>query len=554
MIARRAATLTLALGGVGILAACASSGPTGPGEVSRVVVTPRTVTILAFGDTIHLTARAIDAVGRTIEGVSFSWESSAGQIASVDQSGVVTSHRNGPTTIIARTDDVSGDAQITVVQTSDSVSVTPAAFVLTGPGATRQLTAEGWDANGNRVADAIFDWNSSNPSVADVDATGLVTGIASGPATITADAGTATGTANATVTEAVATVEVEPAGDTLAALGDTVRFEAVAKSASGSEIPGVEFSWGSDDEGVATVDDAGLASAVGNGTAKITAAADGVDGSATLVVDQRAASVSMSPSSLPTFDALGDTVRLSAEAFDANSNPIAGAQFVWSSTDTLVASVDGSGLVTIAGNGAAMVKALIDGIEGSVGVEVSQVVDTVDIEPDSPELTAIGALVGMQATALDANGFEVEGKNFDWMSSQPQVATITAAGLVEAVGNGATIVTATTDGVSGQTRVTVQQQVSNILIDPEFVALEIDEVVLLTATAYDFNGHEVEDQSYDWESSNELVASVTALGAVRGKSAGVAIITASIGPVEGMAEVAVGQFAATIRPGGSPDR
>ena len=52
------------------------------------------------------------------------------------------------------------------------------------------------------------------------------------------------------------------------------------------------------------------------------------------------------------------TVRLRAEAFDANGHAVAGAAFTWESGDTLVAEVDGAGPVRGVGEGAATITAM----------------------------------------------------------------------------------------------------------------------------------------------------------------------------------------------------
>ena len=66
------------------------------------------------------------------------------------------------------------------------MEVSPATAELTALGASVQLTAVAFDANGHAVAGAEFSWESSDAGVATVDALGLVTGVAEGAATITA--------------------------------------------------------------------------------------------------------------------------------------------------------------------------------------------------------------------------------------------------------------------------------------------------------------------------------------------------------------------------------
>jgi len=67
--------------------------------------------------------------------------------------------------------------------------------------------------------------------------------------------------------------------------GGTVSFTATAFDAADQAIPGIAFTWASSDESVATVDAAGVATAVAPGDANITATSDGVSGTASLHVD-----------------------------------------------------------------------------------------------------------------------------------------------------------------------------------------------------------------------------------------------------------------------------
>ena len=152
-----------------------------------------------------------------------------------------------------------------------TVTVSPATADLTALGATVQLTAEVHDQNARVMADATVTWSSGDTSVATVDASGLVTAVGNGAATITASAGSASGSAVVTVTQSVATVEVSPSAADLAALGATVQLTAEALDANGHAVPEAEFSWESSDNSVATVDASGLVTAVGNGAATITA-------------------------------------------------------------------------------------------------------------------------------------------------------------------------------------------------------------------------------------------------------------------------------------------
>ena len=188
---------------------------------------------------------------------------------------------------------------------------------------------------------------------------------------MTATSGSAAGSATVTVSQAAATVRVTAAADTLVAIGDTVRLTAEALDANGHAVAGAGFAWASGDTLVATVDGTGLVTAVGDGSASVTATSGSAQGSATVTVSQAAATVRVTAAA-DTLVAIGDTVRLTAEALDANGHAVAGAEFAWASGDTLVVTVDGTGLVTAVGVGSASVTATSGSAQGSATVTVSQ--------------------------------------------------------------------------------------------------------------------------------------------------------------------------------------
>ena len=84
-------------------------------------------------------------------------------------------------------------------------------------------------------------------------------------------------------------VEVTPREVTLTALGDTAALTARVLDAQGDEIPGEAVSWHSLNPDVATVDAAGVVTAVANGIAGVTASASGVSGLARVIVALRSA-------------------------------------------------------------------------------------------------------------------------------------------------------------------------------------------------------------------------------------------------------------------------
>lgn len=161
----------------------------------------------------------------------------------------------------------------------------------------------------------------------------------------------------------VASVSVTPMTATIT-VGQTQQFTAVAKDANGNVINGVVFTWSSDATPIATVNSNGLASAVAQGTAHITAAANGVNGTATLTVNPSTiASITVTPATA-TLN-VGQTKQFTAVAKDAKGNVINGVNFTWNSDATAIATVNSNGLVTAVSQGTAHISAVASGVTGS---------------------------------------------------------------------------------------------------------------------------------------------------------------------------------------------
>ena len=164
-------------------------------------------------------------------------------------------------------------------------------------------------------------------------------------------------------------VLVSPATLTLASLGDTVRLAAEVRDRNGTVMPTATVTWSSDPPAVASVDAAGLLTAVANGSATITARAGSVVGTSAVTVQQAPESIVLSPDSV-TFQAVGDTATIVARVTDANGHEVAGAMVAWASRDPSVATVDSTGLVTAIRSGSTEVTATVGSLATSAAVEV----------------------------------------------------------------------------------------------------------------------------------------------------------------------------------------
>ena len=338
-----------------LIVACggADDGPTEPPEppvATTLNISPASVDLSSFGETLQLTATVLDQNGQPIASAPVSWAIDDNSVATVDAGGLVTAVQNGSATVSATSASASGTASVTVAQRLASIDVSPAADTLFAVGDSLQLTAEPFDANGNPVQDATITWSSEDDAVATVDSNGLVTAAGNGTANITAAAGGASGTAAVTVSQVIVGMDVLPAATTFFSLGDTIRLVAAGVDANGHPGSNLTVTWMSENDAVAAVDSTGLVTAVGTGSTDVFATSGELRDSAGVTVTQLASQVRVTPA-FDTLNAVGDTVRLSAVALDKNGNEVEDTDYIWSAPHTVVVTVDDNGLVTALGPG-----------------------------------------------------------------------------------------------------------------------------------------------------------------------------------------------------------
>ncbi|MDE2847549.1 MAG: leucine-rich repeat domain-containing protein [Gemmatimonadota bacterium] len=164
------------------------------------------------------------------------------------------------------------------------ITITPTVVNLTALGATTQLTASVFDRNGQALSGTEVAWSSNNTGVATVSGQGLVTAVGNGTATITARSGDISAEAVVTVKQSAGRIVIEPSSATLASFGATVQLTASVLDRNGQALSGAEVAWSSNNTGVATVSGQGLVTAVGNGTATITARSGDISAEAVVTV------------------------------------------------------------------------------------------------------------------------------------------------------------------------------------------------------------------------------------------------------------------------------
>ncbi len=336
-----------------------------PASVARVDVAPSTATV-SVGATQPLSATVRDAAGGVLGDRAVTWSSSRPDVATVSGSGVVTAVAQGTAMISAASEGVIGTATVTVPAPAPArvtrVDVTPGSATV-AVGATQTLTATPRDAGGAALTGRTVTWSSSANGVATVNASGVVTAVAAGTATITATSEGVSGTATITVpAPTTAVVEVAPNSKSLV-VGQTQQLTATPRTASGAPLSGRPVAWTSTNTSVATVNNAGLVTAVAAGTATIRATIDGVIGSSAITV-----------TAVPVFRVAvvpktwtmkkGDTKQVIVTAYDADNRVLAGRACTLSYTASgpaVISIAAGTGVVTGLRAGTALVVATCEG-------------------------------------------------------------------------------------------------------------------------------------------------------------------------------------------------
>src|SRR5204862_856123 len=151
----------------------------------------------------------------------------------------------------------------------------------------------------------------------------------------------------------------------------------------------------------------------------------------------------------------GQTVQLTATPRDSGGKVLSGRTVTWASSNTSVATVSASGLVTGKVAGTATITATSEGQSGTSAITVVHVpVASVSVSPATASV-ATGGAIQLTATPKDASGNPLTGRTVTWTSSNTAVATVSGSGLVSGVVAGSATITATSEGQSGTSAITV---------------------------------------------------------------------------------------------------
>ena len=337
---------------------------------------------------------------------------------------------------------------------------------------SRQFVATGsFDDGTTQNISATSIWSSASPTVARVTSVGLVTGLGLGDADITASVGSVSDTTTASVdASSVSKITIVPAAKIANNTRAQLRAVAIFNDGSSLDVtstPGI--AWSSSNAGVATVGaGTGVASAIGPGSATISAKLGSPSGGTTLTVsDATIQSLAVAPNQAVIAPRTTQNVIALATFSDSaghfQQDISSAAQ--WSSDNTGVATVAfASGLQERASGvatGTANISASFSDAHGnlqtsSAALNVSTAtLSGISVTPGNANVTFGG---GQQ---FIATGNLTDGTQQDltmtasWAATDSNVAAASSFGFAAAGGPGQTSIVATLGGQTGSSSIVV---------------------------------------------------------------------------------------------------
>ena len=503
------------------------------------------------GDTETLSASVLpdDATDKTV-----TWTSSEKGVATV-KDGVVSAISPGTATITAKAGDVTATCKVTVqkrIIAVESIELNKAELSLVeGESETLKATVKP-----DNATDKTLSWTSSDSSIAVVDNNGKVTAVKEGETTVTATAGERTASCKVVVQKKVIPVTSISINQDAIELyaGESQTLTAFVKPDNATEKT---VTWKSSNSAIAKVED-GKVTALAVGETTVSAAAGDKTATCKVTVKQRphVSSLTLSESSfngyINKYYSINATVVPSDAQYDLE----------WSSSNTRVAVVEGSGLsrdihTKDFGTTDITVKDKISGKTASVTVRT--VVTDFEWKENTGSTYAGYPLVTIDegeeyqlhyscspssATHVFEDLSNLVFYEPTYVVDSPSVISISSEGIVKGLKAGTIGIKPTgriIKGSSGNDRVYIAVKsktvaVSEVRLDKTTVSLSVGSSITLTATVLPENAS---NKTVSWKSSNTSVATVDSNGKVKAIAGGSATITATAGGVSAKCSVTV---------------
>ena len=448
---------------------------------------------------------------------NYKWSSSNTAAATVDQNGKITAKALGDTVITVTADNgVKAICLVHVKKQPTSISFAESEkHMAVGVSEVFEVIPTPEDA----YADCTF--SSSNTSIAVVDANGRVTPRAVGSCTITAITGNGkTATCNLTVSAQPTSVRINESNSGIAItlqIGKSKQLTTTVLPANAYTT----YTWESSNTDVVRVDENGKITGVAVGTSEVTVrTANGKQDKRVIICGEVPTGISVSRSELTM------NLEEQTELYAILESDYAVSDIVWTyeTNGTISAYVDartgnlvvkslkaGRSIITVNTDNGLTAECVVNVIPSVKSIVITNIPQPIKMNPgDKVRITRKVTPSSVQSV-------------YTWTSSNENVATVDATGLISANAVGNTTVTVTAEnGVKASCQVEVCPLPDSVALDKSTLSLKNNETYTFEKILSPENAY---SPSYTWKSSNTNIATVDAYGKVMGRDTGTAVIT-----------------------------
>ncbi|WP_410209230.1 Ig-like domain-containing protein [Aquirhabdus sp.] len=401
-----------------------------------------------------------------------------------------------------------------------NIIVTPVSTNI-AQGLTQTFTAVGLYSDGSSSAITNVNWSTSASNLATIDANGLLTAKSAGTLTVTATQGNISASAPLTISAAALKVVSITAPLITIPKGLKEKLSATGLFTDESTQNLNNIIWSSSDSTVATVDPTGQFFAKGTGTVTIYASLNGMTSSVTITVSAAVLqSLKLQPPS--TSVAAGLTQQFTVSGIYSDGTTLNLSNLTWSSSNTAIATVNTSGLVTTKIPGTSTISASINGITGSAPLTVTAaVLKSITLSP----ATNIPAGLTLQLTATGhySDGTTQTLNNAQWTSSNTSGAIVSSTGLVTGLKVSTETISVALNGIQASVKIDILAAipVSLQILGPDQTYLGLTRAYTLQAKMSDGTTlSNINVQTATWSSSNSAIAVYTGSGQFKSVAVG----------------------------------
>lgn len=463
-----------------------------------------------------LTLTANKEPAGTTDTSKVNWSSSNPAIATVVD-GKVNAVSVGEATITAECNGFSATCKVNIVNPLTGIALNQTTLSL-NKGKTATITASKVPLDTTDTTPITF--SSNNESVATVDAAGVVTAIANGTATITATCGSFTADCIVTVENLLAGLKIDKEKAAIDN-GQTIQLHVEKDPIDTSNTEAIL--WTSSNESIATVDQSGVVTGVGNGTAIIKASCGGFEVTCEVTVLVHIESIEITNGNITLYKGQSEVLDVKFNPSDFSDSKT----LIWTTDNEDVVTLS-NGTVTAKGVGTATITAeTVNGKKASITVTVPEVKAEQLVLNKNITTIEKGETETLLATLLPEN--TTDEVVVTWASDNEDIATVDATGTVTAIAPGSAVITAKAGELEATCTVNVTSTLKSIILNKNNLDLEAGtsaEPLVVTLNPSDAT---VDNLNVKWESLNETIATVDENGVVTAVAPGTAIIRATLG-------------------------